>query len=206
MKGYRRPTRCSFCSTVGHNRRGCELFKSSRNQIVEKYKIFRAKWWEAYKNLPYGYGTIYEHALGSYCHNEKGQWTRCEVNNQLTDTIVGIMLPSLINETGNLIVSAFSNIEDKSKHNYIELPFVKGYITEYSRRINSHGFTYCAFQEPFEKNILSFGATLAESVDRDKLKEWLEAEDLHKSYRFMDPSTSYDNHMDGYGLNTELVG
>ena len=205
MKGYRRPPRCSFCSDTGHNRRSCEKLKTVKDIVVEKYKTFRAKWWEAYKNLPYGYGAIYKHVNGSYAYNEAGVWSRAELGKEIVHVVIGIYLPTYISDTGSIFTSPFSRIDAGEHGGYSDLPVVDGYFTKNIMESLKHGYSYHSTKWVFERRLLSFGATLADTVDRDKLNKWLEAQDVTDSYRFKDSDNTYKRIMESFCMDTELV-
>ena len=206
MKGYRRPPRCSFCSDTGHNRRSCEKLKTIKDIVVEKYKTFRAKWWEAYKNLPYGYGAIYRHVNGSYAYNEEGVWTRAEAFKEIVHIVVDIHLPSRIGDMGAILTSPFSRLDAGEHGGYCDLPVVEGYISKSLKEAINKGFCYHDRKPVFESRLLSFGATLADTVNRDKLNRWLEAEDILDSHQFKDSNNTYNRIMESFAMNTEIVG
>ena len=83
---------------------------------------------------------------------------------------------------------------------------VDGYFTKNIMESLKQGYSYHPTKCVFERRLLSFGATLADTVDRDKLNKWLEAQDVSDSHRFRDSTNTYGRIIESFCMDTELVG
>lgn len=210
MKGYRRPPHCSFCFQAGHNRTSCASLKTTKLQIIEKYILLRAKYWEAVKNLPLGKGALIRFVEGEYFYDQNRMWKKIEDGEEEIQIVMNIYLPSNINENGELNIVPFGSIDETDYVNARRLPVVDGYVTKYwkfNRRYNKYKYWWdYDYKEFAEKHLICAGATLDETVDRDNLQKWLAAEDIKSSHIFDIRGKDKASMFEHFGMDTEIVG
>lgn len=206
MKLPRRQPRCSFCNMTGHNRTSCSSLKETKATVINRYIQLRAKYWELIKDLPFGKGALIRFVKDEYCYDNDNRWVRVDDGDEIVQMVVGYDLPYRISDKGGITLSALGRINEADYYNTKSLPVVKGYITNNDLRNKRYGYNYTDYTTFMENHVVCVGSTLDETVDRDKLQSWLNAEDIKSSYHFEARGRGRNYIFDTLEMSTEIVG